>query len=132
MPQTKNYGTVGIVYFSEMMLPFTADQNSPTYCGVLLCLRHIVPHLGKEEQESEVVMRGSFGVIHQKKQDSNEEMLEKEEKQLLQVIDFASNLLYNACTVLILLYLLKGIRILLYLGRTYITIPWSYVYYYTF
>ena len=83
-----------------MMLPFTADQNSPTYCGVLLCLRHIVPHLGKEEQECEVVMRGSFGVLHQQKRESNEEMLEKEEKQLLQVIDVTSNfLLYSTCAL---------------------------------
>ncbi len=67
------------------MLPFSFDQNSPTYCGVLLCLRHIVPHLGNEEQENEVVMRGSFGVIHQQKRHGNEEMLEKQEKQLLQV-----------------------------------------------
>ena len=67
------------------MVPFSADQNSPTYCGVLLCLRHIAPHLGNEEQDDEVVMRGSFGVIHQQIRQSNEEMLEKEEKQLLQV-----------------------------------------------
>ena len=67
------------------MLPFSVDENSPTYCGVLLCLRHIVPHLANEEQEDEVVMRGSFGVIHPQKRQSNEEMLEKEEKQLLRV-----------------------------------------------
>ena len=74
------------ITFSESMSPFSVDQNSPTYCGVLHCLRHIVPHLGNEEQETEVVMRGSFGVIHQQKRfQGNEEMLEKEEKQLLQV-----------------------------------------------
>lgn len=44
-----------------------------------------MPHLGNEEQENEVVMRGSFGVIHQQKRLGNEGMLEKEEKQLLQV-----------------------------------------------
>ncbi|XP_028391517.1 LOW QUALITY PROTEIN: huntingtin-like [Dendronephthya gigantea] len=69
----------------ESMLPFSVDQNSPAYCGALLCLRHIVPHLGNEEQENEVVMRGSFGVIHQQKRNGSEEMLEKEEKQLLQM-----------------------------------------------
>ena len=67
------------------MLPFMADENSAKYCGILLCLRQIVPHLGNEEQEDEVVMRGSFGVFHQQKRQGNEEMLEKEERQLLQV-----------------------------------------------
>ena len=67
------------------MFPFSSDQKSPDYCGVLLCLRHIVPHLVNTDEDCDVVMRGSFGVTRQQKRNDKEEQLEKDEKQLLKV-----------------------------------------------
>ncbi|XP_046850180.1 huntingtin-like isoform X3 [Xenia sp. Carnegie-2017] len=69
----------------ESMFPFSSDQKSPDYCGVLLCLRHIVPHLGNTDEDCDVVMRGSFGVTRQQKRNDKEEQLEKDEKQLLKM-----------------------------------------------
>lgn len=72
------------LFFLESMMPFSLEQNSSTYCGALLSLRHIIPNLSKEQQD-EVVMRGSFGVTHHQKEQLNDDTYEREEKQLLWV-----------------------------------------------
>lgn len=44
-----------------MVLPVTEDMGSHVFLGVLLSLRHLLPHLYKQGEEDQS-LKGSFGI----------------------------------------------------------------------
>ena len=64
-------------------MPLTENVPSATLLGVLLCFRHIVPHVGSTEDDRDT-MKGSFGA-NVPKSNEEESMDFVDESKLLKV-----------------------------------------------
>ena len=67
-----------------MVVPLTDNVPPPTLLGVLLCFRHIIPHVDFTD-EGRDTMKGSFGSIPSKSSEKQEASDSVDESKLLKV-----------------------------------------------
>ena len=67
-----------------MVVPLTDSLPPPTLLGVLLCFRHIIPHIGDTDGGRDT-MKGSFGSSGPKVNEKDGTSEEVDESKLLKV-----------------------------------------------